>query len=476
MAELKFEKCEDVLKKVGSISWFLNKYDTVKADFADGIEDFFWFVVEIASLIIARFVTAVLSLQGKAGEFIFDQKSKSKSYSLGGKLLSPIALLFALIFWILITATVALIGNLAGLLGLRNRRYSFIESFFAWALFIAIALILPRYLGEYRVYQICQVAIFSAIALSLNIMVGYSGLLSLGHSAFVTIGAYVTILLNNGTFGGHTVPLYIAFIASGLVTGVMGIIIGLPAVRVKGPYLGIVTLSLGIVVPLVLKSDYLEFIGGMSGAFLTQPTPPEWLARWIILTDNQFSYYIILFPTVILFLVADFLLKRSKVGRALTMLDQDEVAWAQGINVFHYKLVSFFVSAFFAGVSGGLLGVLLGVINPGTFTVDDSISYLTAVVIGGLGSILGSFLGGMFLSYQTEFNQLLASMFKDGESYRGPIYGVVLILFVIFTPQGLAGQLRNFVSYLFDGAVVRRNRYRNPVIEQDDKELFDDSL
>jgi branched-chain amino acid transport system permease protein len=295
---------------------------------------------------------------------------------------------------------------------------------------------------------------FTVILLGLNILIGYSGQASLGHAAFVLIGAYVTILFQNGEHGFNW-PLYLTIPLGGIVAGILGIFLGLPAVRVKGPYLGIITLGFSSVVPLVLKSRYLvDITGGQLGTSLSPVAVPEFLAP---LTDTQWQYFIILLPAMGLLLFANFLMKRHRIGRGLALIRQsEELARSVGVNVFKYKLIAFALSAFYAGIGGGLICILIGTVNANSFTLNDSIGYLTAIAVGGLGSIFGSVVGAIFLGYQNELSQWLATAITDGEALQWGLFGVVLIFVMILAPRGLAGELREWVQATF---VQKTSRY-----------------
>lgn len=311
-----------------------------------------------------------------------------------------------------------------------------------WVLLALVALAIPFiFNNDYRTFQFTTLAVYAVIVLGLNMLTGYTGQISLAHAAFVLVGATVAAMLITGEIGGVHVHPILAVLVGGVVAAAVGVAVGVPALRLAGPYLAVVTLGLTIAMPIILKSKYLDdYTEGAHGILLTKPTPPGFFADWLF--PAEWQYYIALLPAALLVWCAWNVL-RSRVGRAfIAVRDSEAGAQMAGVNVSRYKLLAFGFSAFYAGVGGGLLVLLLGFVSPDTFTLLDSINFLTAIVIGGLATILGSILGGAFLAFQGEINTRLKDMIPQGDNLRWAIYGVMLILLMIFAPGGIVGIIR----------------------------------
>jgi branched-chain amino acid transport system permease protein len=308
-----------------------------------------------------------------------------------------------------------------------------------WSALAIGAFLVPFVTDDYRTFQFTELAAFAAIVMGLNILTGYAGQISLAHGAFVLIGAYMTAILTTGGIGGvevHPVP---AVLLGGLVASAIGVFLGIPALRLTGPYLAVATLGLAVATPILLKSEYLsDYTQGAAGLQVTQPVPPEgFFSTWLFPVEWQ--YFVVLVPSALLILLA-WNLRRSRIGRAFVALrDSEAGARMAGVNVAYYKLLAFGVSAFYAGIGGALLVLVLGYVNPDTFGLMDSINFLAAMVVGGLGSILGAIIGGAFLAFQGEINSRLAEIIPNGQDLRWAIYGALLIVIIVFAPGGLAG-------------------------------------
>ena len=318
-----------------------------------------------------------------------------------------------------------------------------VQRFWFVVLILALAA-LPLLVQNYTVYVVNFLAINVMVALGMNILVGYTGQVSLGHAGFVAIGAYGTVLLMTGLH----LPFPLALLGAAFIAAGFGFLLGLPALRLEGPYLAIATLGFGLAVTQTIGRWSL--FGGRMGLSV----PKMSLGPWTLSGDKEI-YYVIMTLTVVLALGARTLMK-SRVGRAFQAIrDSDIAAETLGINLAYYKTLSFAVSAFYAGIAGGLIAFLLGFINPDQFTFILSVLYLAMVVVGGLGSTLGSVLGGItvaYLSFRMEVIQelpLLGPVLEaiserfltvSGLPNVGWIFmGLVLILVVVFEPLGLYG-------------------------------------
>ncbi len=296
-----------------------------------------------------------------------------------------------------------------------------------------VALLLPVILGSYFAEILDNVGIYILMGLGLNIVVGFAGLLDLGYVAFYAIGAYTLAMLTTSEAVGF---LHISFWAAtpiALVVAVAaGVILGLPILRLRGDYLAIVTLGFGEIIRIVVLSDWLKpILGGSEG--IQRIAKP--LLGSFALENQQELYYLILVGI----LIAGFIsirVKNSHVGRSWMALREDEdVAEAMGINKVTTKLLAFAMGALFSGLGGALFATKIGSIYPQSFSFIVSINILSLIIIGGMGSIPGVFVGGLALVGLP----LLLSQFAD---FRYLVYGAVLVIMMLLKPEGLAPEAR----------------------------------
>lgn len=328
---------------------------------------------------------------------------------------------------------------------------------------IVVAL-LPRFMGEFRLLQFTLVAIYVIALLGLNILTGYSGQISLGHGALVGVGAYVAALLSLGRpgleayqldppswmpIGDGMTPIWTIPIAA-LVTGILGFLIGIPALRLGGVSLALATLAVAVSFPIVMKR-FEEVTGGGGGINLNLPETPF---GWDIST-RHWLYYEAWATAGILFLVA-WLLVRGRIGRAWRSIRDGEVAaTSSGVNPALYKTFAFGVSAAYAGAAGALLAIETAYVNPDTFPVGLSILLLASAVIGGLGSLAGAIFGALLYEFLPIYSQnppLFSFEFAD--QAPSVVFGVFLIVIMLLLPGGVA----HFFRALF--AAVRTGRFR----------------
>lgn len=315
---------------------------------------------------------------------------------------------------------------------------------FWFLLLIAFLALFPFLFKNYYVYVANYMAINVIVAIGLNILVGYTGQISLGHSGFFAIGAYGTLALMSKV----GLPFVIALPAAALATAVFGFLIGLPALRLEGPYLSIATLGFGLTITRVIGR--IEFFGGRQGLHAPELT----IGPWHLNTDRDF-YYLLITLTVILTVAARNIIK-TKVGRAfIAIRDADIAAETMGVNLMYYKTLAFAVSAFYTGLAGGLYAFVLRFIEPELFGLLMSILFLAMVVVGGLGSIFGAIAGACLLSYMDlELRNILSipyvgvwleALSKSYFSITGVsniqfiIYGLIMVLIMLFEPLGLYG-------------------------------------
>jgi branched-chain amino acid transport system permease protein len=304
----------------------------------------------------------------------------------------------------------------------------------------------PLRFGAYRTFQVSEIAMWAVVALGLNILTGYNGQISLGHGAFVAMGGYTAAIL----MVDHGWPFWTTIIAGGAVAGTLGLLIGVPALRLTGPYLAIATLGLALATPQILKK-YDGLTHGTQGINVRPevPPPPEFIKDWfgIHLSNDEWIYFLALFIVVIMTILA-LNIVRSRIGRAFVAIRDSEIAaQAMGISVPRYKTMAFAISAFYAGIAGGTYVQVVGYVSPESFNFLLSINFLTTIVVGGLASILGSILGAAGLVMVPELPGLVS--FIPGASLPDELswafYGAALILVMIFAPYGLAGLFRRLV-------------------------------
>jgi branched-chain amino acid transport system permease protein len=290
--------------------------------------------------------------------------------------------------------------------------------------------------GAYYVNVVNLVAINAIVSIGLNILVGYTGQASLGHAGFFAIGAYAQAMLVTQTH----LPLPMALIAAGLLAAVAGVLLGLPALRLEGPYLAIATLGFGMAVTQIIGR--LDFLGGRDGLSVPGPAfvPPLKRAIAALFSSERavdaphYAIYLLAMPLCVLLTIAAVNLMKSKVGRAFVAIrDSDIAAETIGINLTRYKTGAFAVSAFYTGLAGGLYAHAMGFIDPGSFDLRMSIAFLAMVVVGGLGSVLGSHLGAILMT-------LLPLSLTAVQNIPEVIYGAVMILVILFEPLGLRGR------------------------------------
>jgi branched-chain amino acid transport system permease protein len=258
------------------------------------------------------------------------------------------------------------------------------------------------------------------LALGLNIITGLTGQLSLGHAAFMSVGAFAGALLTIKT----GMPFYLTIPLSGLITAAVAAAIGWPILRLTGDYLAICTLGFAEIVKVVFLN--LDITNRALG--LTVPTP-----------NSTLPMPVIVLIVVCLTIIASVFIQNSRFGRALKAIRDDEIAAeSMGINIARYKVQSFAVSAFMAGIGGCLYGHFLGYINPSDFGFLKSIDMLSMIVLGGLGSIPGAVFGASLLSAAPEFLRFMSQ-------YRMLVYGALLVFLMVFRPNGLLGGI-NFTA------------------------------
>lgn len=319
------------------------------------------------------------------------------------------------------------------------------------AIFALVALLLPGLLikasiiDAYTAQIITLAGINAIMAISVNIICGITGQLSLGQAGFLAIGAYSCIILTQ-TCG---IPLVFSIIIAGLITAFAGFLIGFPTLKLTGDYLAIVTLGFGEIIRVVLI-NLKSLTGGANGIRFNDSAVIKMAAF------PDLAYYIIIGSLILIIVFLQNIL-RSTYGRAIMAVREDEIAAnSNGISVFKYKMIGFVIASFVAGIGGGLYASFFGFIKPDLASFNKSIDYLIYVVLGGMGSITGSVIAAFVLTYLQEFLRFL----KD---YRLLIYPLILIIVMLYRPQGLLGMKELSFVRLYERFVnwikkIRQNR------------------
>jgi branched-chain amino acid transport system permease protein len=298
----------------------------------------------------------------------------------------------------------------------------------ALAALAILALAVPFMFGPYRVGQLTLVVAYAVAILGLNVLIGYSGQISLGHGAFFALGAYTAAALIEKASFPHLLTLPLA----ALIGGVAGFLVGLPALRIRGLYLALLTLGLAVATaPLIKRLDGIT--GGADGLNVVQPEAPGFLSGLAI---DQWVYFLTLAIAIPLFVLVA-LMMRSRVGRALvTVRDNEIVAKSMGINLATMKTGAFAISSAYAALAGALYVFSVGFVGPESFTLVLSFGFLAAVVVGGLATVSGAVLGALFIVFVPEY----AADVDD--ALAGVIYGAALILVMYLERRGAVGLAR----------------------------------
>jgi branched-chain amino acid transport system permease protein len=305
------------------------------------------------------------------------------------------------------------------------RRYMFL----GLGLALAVAVSLPFVLSSFRTFQFTMALIWAIAVLGLNLLTGYSGQISLGHSAFFGVGAYTSTILISDYGWNHLLSLPVA----GALAFVAGFLVGLPALRLAGLYLALMTLALAVAFP-ALARRFDGLTDGVMGKSIRSRdiAPPEWLS----VSRDVYLYFVVLLVLLILLLLARNMIK-SRVGRALTALRDNEIP-AQTMSVYpaRYKTLAFAISAFYAGVAGGLYALVIRYSNPQSFLLTLSILILAGMVVGGLATVGGAIFGGIFIQfvpyYAEEVNKALGPL----------LFGFVIIVTMLVAPGGIVSLLK----------------------------------
>ncbi len=312
-------------------------------------------------------------------------------------------------------------------------------------LFCLFLLAFPFVVSRYLIYLANLSGIAIIGALGINLLTGYTGQVSLGHAAFLAIGAYTSAILSS-RFG---IPFWILLPISGIVAALSGLFIGIPSLRLRGLYLVITTLAFQFIVEHVIYR-WESLTQGDNGIALATPD----LAGFLLDTDRRFYYLVIL--TVVFSVITIKNITRTRVGRAFQAIrDRDITAETMGINLARYKLLAFTVSSFYAGMAGAIYAYYMAYISPDHFSLMISIQYVAMIIVGGMGSVLGSIFGAIFMTLLPEvlggLTRTLSEIFPASISrfgdVKGIVYGLVIVGFLIYQPSGIYGSWVKLKTY-----------------------------
>lgn len=311
----------------------------------------------------------------------------------------------------------------------------------------------PAVLPSYWVSQLSFVLIYAIAGLGLMVLAGFTGLLSIGHAAFLGVGAYTASVLS-----AAGMPLPVSLLAAALLSALFGVAIGLPALRVKGIYLAIATLAFGFIVEEGM-ARWESVTGGNNGKAVKAAD----MFGFSLNTEQSFYYACLVICVLVTLGVLNLL--RSSTGRAFVAIRDSEIsAQSMGINLAQYKTISFAFSAAIVGSAGALYAHKLRFISPEQFGILQSIDLLLLVVVGGLGSIHGAFLGAIFLITMPQLISIskdwLPTAISQAAGMQAVVYGVVLMTFVLFEPKGLYGRWTKMRAYLELFPFYRRGMFK----------------
>ena len=294
---------------------------------------------------------------------------------------------------------------------------------------IAIAVALPFLVKNFTIFQLTMVMVYAIAILGLNLLTGFNGQFSLGHSAFYAIGAYTAAILMDR----FDVPYYLTLPVAGVICLIVGFLFGLPALRLEGLYLALATFALAVATPQLLKFTPIEhWTGGVQGIVIIKPDAPFGLP----LNQDQWLYFFTLAVLLLLFLCASNLV-RSRTGRAMIAIrDNPLAAKSMGINTALFKSLTFGVSALYTGIAGALGAIVVQFVAPDSFTFFLAVSFLVGLVVGGVASIPGAIFGAFFVMFVPN----IAEGISKGLAWA--VYGVMLILLIYVMPAGAAGFVR----------------------------------
>jgi len=315
----------------------------------------------------------------------------------------------------------------------------------ALVLLVGLLISVPQVVANiYQLHLVNLAAISVVFALSLNLVLGFAGQISLGHAAFFGVGAYASALLTTSA----QVPVLLAMLLAMLITAAFGLGVGIPTLRIGGHYLAMVTIAFGQIASVIFMNA-AGITGGYNGI---RGIPPVAIGTLPLAGERHIYYFLLAMCALMIWISIN--LKRSMLGRSMLALREDEAAaQALGVNTMVVKIQAFVLSAAFAGLAGAMYAHWVGFISPDSFTIDLSIGVFSMVLVGGVGSVPGVVFGAVLLTFLPEYLRFM----KD---YYRLIYGAILILFIVFLPGGIASlassaAVRRVLGRLETGALFR---------------------
>ncbi len=318
------------------------------------------------------------------------------------------------------------------------------SKFWIGAFFVALCVV-PLFLDNYTLYVCNMIGIAIIGALGLNILTGFTGQISLGHGAFLGIGAYTSayLVMDLG------MPFFIALPCAGLITAMFGMVFGIPSLRLKGLYLAIATLAAQFIIEYLMV--HMEGItNGVLGKMVDFPS----FMGFSFDTDLKYFYLVVVIATLATMMAKNIV--RTRSGRAfIAIRDQYISAEVMGVNLFKYKLMAFAFSSFLAGIAGSLWAHYVTIITPEHFTIGVSIEYLAMVIIGGMGNIIGSIFGAIFMVLLPEVLRAISGSLSGHfpiivnlfAAIKEGAFGMIIIGFLVYEPDGMAHRWQMIKAY-----------------------------
>lgn len=302
------------------------------------------------------------------------------------------------------------------------------------ALLISLLILFSQTAGNYAAYMLNLIFINVIVAVGLNLLTGFTGLISLGHAAFMAIGAYSSVALTTKL----AISFWLALPMSALITGLIGFLVGLPSLRLTGIYLGLATMAFEFIVDEVVL-QWPAMTGGAGGLSASPPV----LGGFYFNSYQRYFFVTLVCVALVLFSTKNLL--RASFGRALMAIrDSETAAEVIGIHPARCKTISFSLSALYTGMGGALYAHFILFISPDNFTLFHSIAFIVMIVVGGMGSVLGSVMGAVFMTILPEAitfgKDYLPLALRNAAGLQAAVYGIILILFVVFEPRGFYGR------------------------------------
>ncbi|NBT68267.1 MAG: branched-chain amino acid ABC transporter permease [Betaproteobacteria bacterium] len=322
-----------------------------------------------------------------------------------------------------------------------------------YALLLTVMCAVPWLASSFVLGELAYVFILCIASLGLMVLIGYTGQVSLGHAAFVAVGAYAHVwMMNKG------LPMLTSMLSAAGISAIAGLVVGIPAIRVSGLYLAMVTMAFAIVIEQVI-GNWSSVTGGFTG----MPVPDAQIGKWSLSGPKSFYYFCLVL--LVLVVVSLFNLLRSALGRSFMGVRESEAAsYALGIQVNQVKIIAFGLSAGVTGLAGALLAHHLKYLTPDGFSLLLSLELVLMVVIGGVGSLRGAILGGLLISLLptliSNIKPWLPQAWSKQSGFETFIFGFILAFFVLFEPTGLNGRWLKFVSLIESFPLYRKDTFK----------------